>query len=203
MAKNTKFKWDIKKIVLAILLVAVIIGVATGKISLANLLGLDTGTPAATESGAVSSEASSLPATQASTGEVVTLVPGPTVTPTKETTTAAAKTTAAPETTKAAEKTTEDSKYVEYKFRNKDRLDEHYVKHGEEMGFPNAAAYQKAASDIINAAGQPGVLSKYKSDGSRDQCYYVEATKEFVVLSNDGYIRTYYICSGIKYYNRQ
>ena len=59
------------------------------------------------------------------------------------------------------------------------------------------------ASDIINAAGTDGVLSKYKSDGSGDMCFYVEATKEFVVLSNDGYIRTYYICSGKSYYNRQ
>ena len=92
---------------------------------------------------------------------------------------------------------------VEYKFRNKDRLDEHYEKHGIEMGFKNAEAYRKAASDIINSAGSEGVLSKYKSDGSGDMCFYVKATKEFVVLSNDGYIRTYYICSGIKYYNKQ
>ena len=56
------------------------------------------------------------------------------------------------------------------------------------MGFPNAEAYRKAASDIINSAGTDGVLSKYKSDGSGDMCFYVEATKEFVVLSNDGYI---------------
>ena len=71
------------------------------------------------------------------------------------------------------------------------------------MGFPNANAYRKAASDIINAAGNDGVLSKYKSDGSGDMCFYVEATKEFVVLSNDGYIRTYFICSGLKYYEKQ
>ena len=71
------------------------------------------------------------------------------------------------------------------------------------MGFANAQDYQKAASDIINEAGNNGILSKYKSDGSGDQCFYVEKTKEFVVLSYDGYIRTYFICSGIKYFNRQ
>ncbi len=194
---NKNSKLDIKKILIAILAIAIVIGVLTGKISLANLLGLDTGTPAATESGAVSSEVSTLPETPAATGEVITLAPVTTV-PAKETT-AEPKTTAEP-TTKATEKTTEDSKYVEYKFRNKDRLDEHYEKHGKEMGFKNAAAYQKAASDIIN---DPDVMHKYKSDGSGDQCFFVEKTNEFVVLSNDGYIRTYFICSGIKYYNRQ
>ena len=184
MAQKKKFKWDIKKIVLAILIVAVIIGVATGRISLSQLLGIDVGTQsAATQSGELQ--------TPADTGEAVSILPGTT-----------AATTAAPTKTQA-ETAESTKKTVEYKFRNKDRLDEHYEKHGIEMGFPNAEAYRKAASDIINAAGSKGVLSKYKSDGSGDMCFYVEATKEFVVLSNDGYIRTYYICSGKNYYDRQ
>ena len=204
MAQKKKFKWDLKKIVLAILLVAVIVGVATGRISLSQLLGIDVGPQQqATQSGEITTEAQTQTQTQPSletiplgSGEMVTLGPIRTfdasITPSAELPT---KTKADPAAT--------TKQTVEYKFRNKDRLDEHYEKHGIEMGFKNAEAYRKAASDIINSAGSEGVLSKYKSDGSGDMCFYVEATKEFVVLSNDGYIRTYYICSGINYYNKQ
>ncbi len=178
MAQKKKFKWDLKKILIAILVVVVIIGAATGRISLSQLLGIDLGTQQATQSGEI------------------------TITPIGTLESISLDTSAAPTQTKA-ETAESTKKNVEYKFRNKDRLDEHYEKHGIEMGFPNAEAYRKAASDIINSAGTDGVLSKYKSDGSGDMCFYVEATKEFVVLSNDGYIRTYYICSGIKYYERQ
>ena len=191
MAQKKKFKWDIRKIVLAILIVAVIVGVATGKISLSQLLGTGVQTQEAAQSSAIQTR----PETPAATGEVVTLTPiGSIDQPTFPSATEKTKAQTAEETKKQT---------VEYKFRNKDRLDEHYEKHGIEMGFPNAEAYRKAASDIINSAGTDGILSKYKSDGSGDMCFYVEATKEFVVLSNDGYIRTYYICSGIKYYERQ
>ncbi|MBQ6293555.1 MAG: hypothetical protein IJK77_06775 [Lachnospiraceae bacterium] len=201
MAQKKKFKWDLKKIVLAILLVAVIVGVATGRISLSQLLGIDVGTQQqATQSGEITTEAQTQtqPSLETvSSGEMVTLGPIRTfdasLTPSAE----------LPTKTKADPAATTKQQTVEYKFRNKDRLDEHYEKHGIEMGFKNAEAYRKAASDIINSAGSEGVLSKYKSDGSGDRCFYVEATKEFVVLSNDGYIRTYYICSGIKYYNKQ
>ena len=37
-----------------------------------------------------------------------------------------------------------------------------------------------------------------------DDVYYIESTNEFVVVSADGYIRTYFKPdSGIRYYNRQ
>ena len=203
MAKKKKIKWDLKKIILAILVVAVIVGVATGRISLSQLLGIDVGTQQqATQSGEITTEANTQAQTQPSletvpSGGMVTLGPIQTfeasLTPSAE----------LPTKTKADPAATTKQQTVEYKFRNKDRLDEHYEKHGIEMGFKNAEAYRKAASDIINAAGSEGVLSKYKSDGSGDMCFYVKATKEFVVLSNDGYIRTYYICSGINYYNKQ
>ena len=199
MAQKKKFKWDIKKIVLVILVVAVIVGVATGKISLSQLLGIDIGTQQqATQSGEISMEAQTQPSLEtAASGEVVTLGPVQSID------TTILESATIPTKTKAETAESTKQQTVEYKFRNKDRLDEHYEKHGKEMGFKNAEAYRKAASDIINAAGSDGVLSKYKSDGSGDMCFYVEATKEFVVLSNDGYIRTYYICSGINYYNRQ
>lgn len=87
-----------------------------------------------------------------------------------------------------------------YYFRNAKLLGQHYEKHGIEMGFASEEEYEAAASAVIT---NPEALHKTeKEDG--DGIYYVEATNEFVVLSKDGYIRTYFNPSaGIKYYNRQ
>ena len=75
-----------------------------------------------------------------------------------------------------------------YTFRNKDLKDQHYQKHGKEMGFASADDYEAAASAVVT---NPAALHKLeKEDG--DHCYYVEATNEFVVVSADGYIRTYF-----------
>ena len=90
--------------------------------------------------------------------------------------------------------------YVEYRFRNSKLLNQHYDKHGKEMGFASAADYEKAACDVAN---DPSALHKTeKEDG--DDIYYIEATNDFVVISTDGYIRTYFWPdSGKKYYDKQ
>ena len=89
---------------------------------------------------------------------------------------------------------------IEYKFRNQKLLDQHYQKHGKDMGFKSAAEYEKAASDVIN---NPECLHKNeKEDG--DDVYYLEETNDFVILSTDGYIRTYFRPDGgKKYYDKQ
>ena len=89
---------------------------------------------------------------------------------------------------------------VEYRFRNQKYLNQHYEKHGKDMGFASAEEYEKAASDVIN---NPSALHKIeKEDG--DDVFYVEATNEFVVLASDGYIRTYFLPdAGLAYFNRQ
>ena len=90
--------------------------------------------------------------------------------------------------------------YVNYTFRNSRLLNEHYEKHGIEMGFASAAEYEAAASAVIN---NPAALSKTEKE-DRDYVYYVEATNEFVILSLDGYIRTYfYPSAGKAYYDRK
>ncbi len=90
--------------------------------------------------------------------------------------------------------------YIQYKFRNTDLLEQHYEKHGIEMGFDSKESYEKAASDVINNSNS--LHKTEKEDG--DYVYYLEVTNEFVVLSVDGYIRTYFLPgSGIKYYERQ
>ena len=90
--------------------------------------------------------------------------------------------------------------YITYTFRNDKLLSQHYEKHGIDMGFSSKEAYEAAASDVIN---NPAALHKTeKEDG--DYVYYIEATNEFVILSTDGYIRTYFLPdAGISYYNRQ
>ncbi|MBR1702482.1 MAG: hypothetical protein IJ716_11070 [Lachnospiraceae bacterium] len=114
------------------------------------------------------------------------------------------ETIAEPQQLSESQPTTESqtSETVEttYKFRSKKLLNQHYEKHGIEMGFASAADYETAASAVIN---NPDALYKTeKEDG--DGVYYVEATNEFVILSTDGYIRTYFNPSGgISYFNRQ
>jgi len=95
---------------------------------------------------------------------------------------------------------TSQEDYVEYYFRNDDLLEQHYEKHGMEMGFESMEAYEDAACAVVY---HPDVLTKTeKEDG--DYVYYVEETNEFVVISQDGYIRTYFNPSaGIDYFNRQ
>lgn len=89
---------------------------------------------------------------------------------------------------------------VVYRFRNDRNLQSHYEKHGIEMGFASAEEYEAAASAVIN---NPAALTKTeKEDG--DYVYYLEETNEFVILSTDGYIRTYFLPSaGKAYYDRQ
>ncbi len=94
----------------------------------------------------------------------------------------------------------EEDEQIEYRFRSKKLLNEHYEKHGVDMGFESAADYEKAASAVVN---NPDALHKTeKEDG--DDVYYLKATNEFVIVSPDGYIRTYFNPrDGIDYFNRQ
>ena len=85
-------------------------------------------------------------------------------------------------------------------FRNQKLLDQHYDKHGIEMGFASAEEYELAAYKVII---HPDTLHKIEAEDG-DDVYYREETNEFVVVSQDGYIRTYFNPSaGIDYYNRQ
>lgn len=98
----------------------------------------------------------------------------------------------------------DDQNYVEYHFRNKKYLEQHFEKHGgefkDDFGYADAYEYEKGASDVIN---NKDALHKTEAEDG-DGVYYIEATNEFVILSTDGFIRTYFRPSGgIDYYNRQ
>lgn len=93
-----------------------------------------------------------------------------------------------------------EESYIEYHFRNDKLLNQHYEKHGIDMGFDSPKEYESAASDVIN---NDEALSKQESEDN-DFVFYIEDTNEFVVLSEDGYIRTYFLPdAGISYYERQ
>ncbi len=93
-----------------------------------------------------------------------------------------------------------DDNSVTIGFRNVELLNEHYEKHGKEMGFSSASAYEAAASAVVS---NPASLHKIEAEDG-DDVYYLEATNEFVVVSTDGYIRTYFNPNGGKdYFDRQ
>ncbi len=103
----------------------------------------------------------------------------------------------------ATEIFTDDNNYVEYHFRNEKLLNQHFQKHGgefSEFNYLTAQDYEKGASDVIN---NPEALFKVEADDG-DGVYYIEQSNEFVILSTDGYIRTYFRPTrGIDYFNKQ
>lgn len=73
-------------------------------------------------------------------------------------------------------------------FRNESLLKEHFEKHGKVMGFIDAKAYEQAAAAVVT---NPLSLHKLEAEDN-DDVYYLESTNEFVIVSTDGYIRTYF-----------
>ncbi len=102
------------------------------------------------------------------------------------------------QTTTSATTTTTEEYEIKYTFRNQKLLDQHYEKHGIEMGFDSAEDYMIAANKVIEASG---VLHKLEAEDG-DDVYFLPETEEFVVVSTDGYIRTYYNAD-LDYFNRQ
>ena len=97
-----------------------------------------------------------------------------------------------------AEDTTNKQDSAQYVFRNAGLLNQHYKKHGIDMGFDSAEAYEAAAAAVIE---KPDALYKTEAEDG-DGVYFLESTGEFVVLSTDGYIRTYYYAD-YGYFERQ
>ena len=94
----------------------------------------------------------------------------------------------------------ESRQEVSLTFASKKLLQDHYTKHGIEMGFDSPEAYLAAANRVVN---NPAALHKLEAEDG-DDVYYVEETNEFVVVSTKGYIRTYFLPSGGKaYFDRQ
>lgn len=87
-----------------------------------------------------------------------------------------------------------------YTFRNEQLLNDHYEKHGIYMKYKSPEKYLKGANRVI--ADKNTLHAIEAEDG--DDVYYLERTNEFVVVSKDGYIRTYFCPEdGIEYFHRQ
>lgn len=83
-------------------------------------------------------------------------------------------------------------------FRNAHALEEHFEKHGAEMGCATADEYLASANAVI---ANPKALHKLQAEDG-DDLYFLERTGEFVVVSPKGFIRTYFITDR-DYYDRQ
>lgn len=89
-----------------------------------------------------------------------------------------------------------------YYFRSEKLFDSHYEKHGAEFGDITQDEYLDLANELINAEGENILHKTEKVDG--DFLYYDTETNEFLVLSTDGYIRTFFKPSaGLDYWERQ
>lgn len=98
----------------------------------------------------------------------------------------------------SSDSASEYTSYTPLTFRNDKLLNSHYKKHGIEMGYDSASEYVAAANAVIF---NPNSLHKLEAEDG-DDVFFLEATDEFVVVSTDGYIRTYYYAD-IDYFNRQ
>ena len=68
------------------------------------------------------------------------------------------------------------------------------------MGFDSAKSYEAAANEVIN---NPDSLHRIEEEDG-DDVYYLEENNGFVIVSVDGYIRTFfYPDDGLDYFNRQ
>jgi pyocin large subunit-like protein len=79
------------------------------------------------------------------------------------------------------------------------QLEQHFQKHGAEMGFSSEADYLRAAQALVQ--GGPGVET-YRRGG--DTLYFRESTGEFAVVSDRNVLRTYFKPGdGRRYWERQ
>lgn len=91
---------------------------------------------------------------------------------------------------------------IQYYFASQHLLDTHFDKHKHEFDglYATAEEYEEGANKVINS---PDALYKTEKDDG-DHIYYIEKTNEFVVVSTNGSIRTYFKpTDGIRYFNRQ
>ena len=104
------------------------------------------------------------------------------------------------ETDQVAQQEQNKDSETSYTFRTEEQLADHYERHGIEMGFEDEEAYVAGANRVISS---PDALHKLEAEDG-DDVYYLEESNEFVVVSQQGYIRTYFEpTDGRDYYERQ
>jgi len=89
---------------------------------------------------------------------------------------------------------------IKYTFRNNGLWEEHFEKHGDEFPYDTKEEYLEGANLMLE---NPNKLHKLEKD-DEDDVYYLEETNEFIIVSRDGYLRTYFKPSkGKQYFDRQ
>lgn len=204
---DNKKKIDFKKHVLpVILLVALIIGGIFFKDELRFLLGSSessgSGSGDTSYSDTVSDNSSSKPNDVSSKNDEISSLPESTP---QSSTTPAPEQSSSSSSLPESSVPTESKVEIEYYFRSESKYTQHYEKHGDEFtpifGKITLEEYLEYANALI-ASEDEDILTKYSDDG--DFMYFRESTGEFLVLADDGYIRTYFIPDdGIEYWNRQ
>lgn len=87
-----------------------------------------------------------------------------------------------------------------YTFRYKSNLAEHYKKHKADTRTSSKEEYLYRANYVIY--NENSLHKNEKEDG--DDIYYLASTNELVIVSKDGYIRTYFCPdNGREYFDRQ
>lgn len=75
-------------------------------------------------------------------------------------------------------------------FADNTRLVEHFVKHGSEVGAKTESDYEHLADSFLGGSKATGTFECLRSNG--DLVRYNATTREFGILTANGYIRTYY-----------
>lgn len=85
-------------------------------------------------------------------------------------------------------------------FRTPQKLLNHFSEHHEATGCRTAEEYLIKANAVIQ---NPKAKSKYETDeDDNDKIFYIPETGEIVFVSEDGFIRTYFIADD-EYFERQ
>ena len=89
---------------------------------------------------------------------------------------------------------------IRHYFRNGEKMQKHFLEHGEEMNCDSAEEYLIRANEVIE---NPKAKRKPETDDNdNDTVYYLSETGEIVFVSTEGYIRTYFIADD-EYFERQ
>lgn len=206
MANNERKKIDFKKQVLPVLLViaAVIIGILF-KDELIEIFGTEGGYSDYTYT-YEADDAYTEGTASAATEEASQPVPDTQEIQTTSATTSATTTTTQTTEPAPVESEQPDEVEIQYYFRTQAQYEQHYEKHGHEFtpifGEITMEEYLMYANALIQSDDEEILTKTEKEDG--DFMYFRPSTEEFLVLSTDGYIRTYFIpTAGIDYWNRQ
>lgn len=88
-----------------------------------------------------------------------------------------------------------------YEFRTEDSFESHYKKHKDEFGDITRDEYLELANKIISSDSKDILHKNEKDDG--DPMYFDKKTGALLIMSSDGFIRTFFIPDdGLDYWER-